>query len=36
MTGKKSIFVNSSYVTKIVGVSKEESNAVLAFLYKHR
>ena len=35
VTGKKSIFVNQSYVTHIVEVPKAESNAILAFLYNH-
>jgi taurine dioxygenase len=35
VTGRKLIFVNSSYTTRIVEVPKEESNAVLAFLYDH-
>jgi taurine dioxygenase len=35
VTGKKGIYVNSSYTTHIIGVPKEESEAVLGFLYKH-
>ena len=35
VTRKKSIFINSSYVTKIIGVSKDESDYILSFLYKH-
>lgn len=35
VTGRKGIFVNSSYTTKIVGVGKDESDAILQFLYKH-
>ncbi|MDR3510940.1 MAG: TauD/TfdA family dioxygenase [Caulobacteraceae bacterium] len=35
VTGRKLIFVNSSYTTRIVEVPKEESNAILAFLYDH-
>ncbi|MBI1262572.1 MAG: taurine dioxygenase [Rhizobiales bacterium] len=35
VTGKKGIFVNSSYTTKIVGLGKDESDAILQFLYKH-
>ena len=35
MTGKKSIFVNSSYTTHIIGVPRDESDAVLGYLYKH-
>ena len=35
MTGKKCIFVNSSYTTHIEGLSDEESKAVLNFLFDH-
>ena len=35
VTGKKSLFVNQSYVTEIVGVPKDESDAILGYLYKH-
>ncbi|WP_304177656.1 TauD/TfdA family dioxygenase [Phenylobacterium aquaticum] len=35
VTGRKSIFVNPSYTTKIVGVEKEESDAILNYLYRH-
>jgi len=35
VTKKKAIFVNSSYTTQIVGVSKDESDGILNFLYKH-
>jgi taurine dioxygenase len=35
VTGKKGIFVNSSYTTEIVGVSKPESDAILGYLYQH-
>ena len=35
VTGKKSLYVNSSYVTEIVGVGKEESDAILQYLYRH-
>ena len=35
VTGRKLIFVNSSYTTHIVGVSKDESAAILGYLYKH-
>ena len=35
VTGKKGIFVNASYVTHIVEVPKEESDAILGFLYRH-
>jgi taurine dioxygenase len=32
---RKLIFVNPSYTTNIVGVSKDESAAILGYLYKH-
>ena len=35
VTGRKLIFVNSSYVTRIVELPEAESAAVLAFLYAH-
>jgi taurine dioxygenase len=35
VTGRKLIFVNSSYVTHIVGLPADESAAVLKFLYEH-
>lgn len=35
VTGRKLIFVNSSYTTRIVELEKPESDAVLAFLYDH-
>ena len=35
VTGKKALYVNSSYTTKIVGVSKAESDAVLHYLFDH-
>ena len=35
VTGKKGIFVNPSYTTQIVGVSKDESDAILGYLYQH-
>src|SRR5215475_1050678 len=35
VTGRKLIFVNASYTTHIVGVSKDESAAILGYLYKH-
>jgi taurine dioxygenase len=35
VTGKKALFVNGSYVTRIMEVPKEESDAILAFLYQH-
>ncbi|HEY1751669.1 MAG TPA: TauD/TfdA family dioxygenase [Caulobacteraceae bacterium] len=35
VTGRKLIFVNSSYVTRIVELPADESAAVLRFLYEH-
>ena len=35
VSGRKLIFVNPSYTTQIVGVSKDESAAILGYLYKH-
>jgi taurine dioxygenase len=35
VTGKKGIFANPSYVTRIVEVPVEESDAILRFLYQH-
>ena len=35
VTGRKCLFVNQSYTTHLVGVSKEESRAVLGFLFNH-
>jgi taurine dioxygenase len=35
VTGRKALFVNSSYTTRIVEVPKDESDAILAFLYDH-
>ena len=35
VTGRKGLFVNRSYTTRINGVSKEESDAVLSYLYAH-
>jgi alpha-ketoglutarate-dependent taurine dioxygenase len=35
VTGRKCLFVNQSYTTHIVGVSKDESRAVLGFLFHH-
>ncbi len=35
VTGRKSIFVNASYTTRICELPKAESDAVLAFLYSH-
>jgi len=35
VTGRKCLFVNQSYVTHVVGVAKDESNAILSYLYNH-
>jgi taurine dioxygenase len=35
VTRKKGIFINASYVTKIVELPPEESDAILRFLYQH-
>jgi taurine dioxygenase len=35
VTGRKALFVNASYVTRIMEVPKAEGDAVLAFLYAH-
>ena len=35
VTGRKLVFVNSSYTTRIVEVPQAESDAILAFLYAH-
>jgi taurine dioxygenase len=35
VTGKKSLFVNASYTTKINDVPAAESDAILQFLFKH-
>jgi len=35
VTGRKSLFVNSSYTTRIMEVPRPESDAVLNFLYQH-
>ncbi|NIJ42971.1 taurine dioxygenase [Parvibaculum indicum] len=35
VSGKKGIFVNPSYTTKIVGMRKDESDGILQMLYKH-
>ena len=34
-TGKKALFVNSGFTTRIVGLTPGESRAVLEFLYQH-
>ncbi len=35
VTGKKALYVNSAFTTRIKGLTKDESAAILAFLYKH-
>ncbi|KAJ2923771.1 hypothetical protein H1R20_g13323, partial [Candolleomyces eurysporus] len=35
VTGEKSLYVNSNFTTHIVGFKKEESDALLKFLYDH-
>ena len=35
VTGKRVLFVNESYTSHIVGLTKAESNALLSFLYQH-
>jgi taurine dioxygenase len=35
VSGRKSIFVNEMFTTRIVGLSREESDAVLSFLFRH-
>ena len=35
VTGKKALYVNSAFTTRIKGLTKDESDAILAFLYKH-
>ena len=34
-TGRKCLFVNRGFTTRITGVPREESDAILAHLYKH-
>jgi taurine dioxygenase len=35
VTGRKALFVNRSYTTRIEGLPKDESDAVLGYLYAH-
>jgi taurine dioxygenase len=35
VTGRKGLFVNGSYTTRIIGMPKAESDAILGFLYQH-
>jgi len=35
MTGKKGLFVNRTFTTRIVGLRKHESDAILEMLYRH-
>ena len=35
VSGRKSIFVNEMFTTRIVGLSRDESDAVLSFLFRH-
>lgn len=35
VTGRKALYVNEQYTTRINGVSRSESDAVLGYLYKH-
>jgi len=35
VTGRKCLFVNQSYVLHIAGIPKDESSAILAYLYNH-
>lgn len=34
-TGRKCLFVNRGFTTRITGVPREESDAILAYIYKH-
>ena len=35
VTGKKALYVNRIFTTHIVGVPRDESDAVLAYLFRH-
>lgn len=35
VSGRKALFVNSMFTTRIVGLPKDESDAVLGFLFRH-
>jgi taurine dioxygenase len=35
LSGRKALYVNSMFTTQLVGVSSEESDAVLGFLFRH-
>ncbi|GAA5233771.1 taurine dioxygenase [Verticiella sediminum] len=35
VTGRKALFVNKQYTTHIVGMDRDESRAILAYLYEH-
>ena len=35
VTGRKLLFVNSGFTTRIVGIPRDESEAILAYLYQH-
>ena len=35
VTGRKVLFVNKGFTTRLVGVPRDESDAILAYLYEH-